>query len=152
MKKLWIAFIVGFLLCFTTGFSSVQNSYSTISQNASKNIIDTINGEYAVDYQVRGSYLDSLHKTYGDKIIIKNGYLNDWKLHIENVVKASNNEYIITCSYLLKEASYPPPMVESKLLVYLSDDGNVQRIEHKIFASTRWPNGEWKTNMIFYKQ
>jgi len=43
-------------------------------------------------------------------------------------------------------------MVEAKLIIELSDDKVVRVIEHKYFSSTQWPNREWKTDMILYRQ
>lgn len=147
MKKfrllcLIIIFIISFVGC---AFANEQNINS-------QNILQHLNGTYSVDYQVRGRYLDSLQKAYGHEISINDNRLNGWPLSIENIIQSSNTEYIITCTYLLKGTSSPPPMIEAKLFVYLSDEGNIHKIEHKSFHAVRWPNGEWKTNMIFYKQ
>lgn len=120
------------------------NALKPVNSAATSNSTDikrVIEGSYTVDYQETSRV--NLQKIYGEKIVIANGRLNNWNLDIENIIKVSNSEYIITCSYLLKGAGTPPPMVEAKLLVNLSTDGRVQKIEHKVGG---------KTDMIFYKQ
>ena|GEM_PF-7108724 len=126
---------------------SVGSVFATDSQN----ILQNVEGTYSIDYHVRGSYLDVLKKCYGDKIIIKDGCLNGWLLNVENIAKSANDEYIVTCTYLLKGFGTPPPMVEAKLFIKLSDSGFAQKIDYQEFSSTGCPNGEWKTTMTFYK-
>ncbi|WP_021168787.1 hypothetical protein SOV_04970 [Sporomusa ovata DSM 2662] len=145
MKKLITIFFLFIFLVFITPIVNAQDANN-------QDIMQLVNGTYSVDYQVRGRYLDLLQKAYGNEIIIDDYKLNGWKLYIENIVKASDTEYIVTCTYLAKGVSFPPPMVEVKLHVYLTNEGKVQKIEHNSFVATRWPNGEWKTNMVFYKQ
>ena len=114
-------------------------------------IMQTMDGIYSVDYHVRGQHLDILKKCYGEKVIIKDGHLNDWTLNVENIAKSASDEYIVTCTYLLKGFGAPPPMVEAKLFIKLSDNEITRKIEHQEFISSRWPNGEWKTTMTFYR-
>lgn len=147
MKKIWVKVFMLLFFIFSAPIT-IGNAQEVNSQN----ITQIASGTYSIDYQVRGRYLDSLQKAYGNEITIERDRINGWKLSVENIVKVSDTEYIITCTYLMKGISYPPPMIEAKLLIYLTDDGNVQKIDHKSFEATKWPNGEWKTNMIFYKQ
>lgn len=115
-------------------------------------IVQALNGNYTVDYQIEGSYLDILKNIYGSEIHIVNGKFNGWRLQIDDIVKMSNDKYVVNCTYLLKGKGTPPPMVEARLIIELSDDKIVYIINHQHFLSKKWPDGEWKTDMILYRQ
>jgi hypothetical protein len=146
MKKI-IILVIGLMMFCTVGFAEQSNILTR------EEIIQSLNGTYNVDYQVEGRYFDALKNIYGNEITIDNGKLNGWTLHTDDIVKISDTKYVVNCTYFLRNRGiFPAPEVDSKLIVELSDNNIVRVIEHKYFLSKTWPNGEWKTDMMLYRQ